>query len=262
MTTIYRTEGEWGPGKGLNLTEVEVDQNFYGLEQRIGAVENNPPQPVSIDHFVIEGTLMTIVLTDGTEHGPFVMPVGQWRFTGPWMPVMQYFVGDIVTNAGNTYFVRVQHISEETFDPGLFGPEGEIYVLIMATPATPFEVVMPFYAGIVADGSGATLSLYVAGRDFTIPGDLAGVVAALVTAPSTTPLNFGVNLNDTVIGTVSFEVGWNDGTAQGEGDPVPATIDIVAGDWLWISQPIGVDPVAAGLAVTIPATVPPSIPSP
>ena len=260
MTIIYRTDGPHGPGKGSNLSEEEVDANFFELDQRVGAVETNPPQPVSIHHFVVEGTMMTIVLTDGTEHGPFVLPVGQWRFAGPWLPVTQYFVGDIVTNAGNTYFVRVQHISEVVFDPGLFGPEGEIYVLIMATPAAAYEIVMPYYGGIVADGSGATLSMYVAARAMTFPGDFAGAVAGLTVAPSTSPLEFGVHLNDTQIATIGFLIGSTLGAFAGA--PSPPTVDLVPGDRLWISQPVNVDPVAAGLAVTIPVMIPPSIPSP
>jgi hypothetical protein len=246
---IYRTPGPWGPGKGSNLTEVEVDGNFHELTTRVDDIIANPPEAVGIDHFVIEGSLMTVVMTDGSEHGPFVLPVAQWRWTGPWQPVTQYFVGDILTDSGNVYFVRVQHVSELTFDPGLFGPDGEVYVLILAASEQPYDIGM-FYNGRIIAGS-EIIMLHVAARPFTLPGTLAGSVAALIVAPSATEINLPILVNGTVVGTLTFAIGETDGTFAPIGGIPPQFIELGVADRLWITLPPEDDSTAAGLAVTI-----------
>jgi hypothetical protein len=259
---IYCTPGAWGPGKGAPLEPAEVDENFYGLDQRVGSLETNPPQPVSIDHFVIEGTLLTIVLTDGTEHGPFVLPIGQWRWTGQWQPLTQYFVGDIVSDSGNLYFVRVQHISEDTFDPGLFGSEGEVYVLVLTTPEGPYDIAFYFRDRVVSDGE--VLGLHLLARAVEVPADFAGAVAMLTVAPTTSNITLPIFHNNTQIGSLTFLIGDTAGIFTGVGipsplpSPPPAPIAFAIGDTLDIRSPAESDDTAKGLAVTIPAVVPES----
>lgn len=262
----YRTSGPWGSGKGSNLVEAEVDQNFYEHEQRIGEVETNPPQPVSIDHFVIEGNLMTIVLTNGVEHGPFVLPIGQWRFAGPWQPITQYFVGDLFTNGGALYFTRVQHISEDaTFDPGLFGPEGNIYELVLPAPVTPYDIAM-FYRDRVING-GAVVALHLLARDVSLAADFAGSVASLTVAPTTSNITLPIFHNDTQIGAIAFAIGAVRGVFSGAPpSPPPEPFALLRDDTIDVRLPPEVDDTAAGLAVTItgwtPSAPPPSPPSP
>lgn len=261
----YRTSGPWGPGKGSNLVEAEIDQNFYEQDQRIETVETNPPQPVSIDHFVVEGTLMTIVLTDGSEHGPFVLPIGQWRFTGPWQPITQYFVGDLCTNAGNLYFIRVQHISEDTFDPGLFSPEGNVYELILPAPIAPYDIAM-FYRDRIIAGTDV-IALHLLARDVSLPADFDGSVASLNVAPTTSAITLPIFHNDTQIGTVFFDLGEVRGVFEGAPpSPPPDPITLLRDDTIGVRFPPEVDATAAGLAVTItgwtPTAPPPSPPSP
>ncbi|NEI52725.1 hypothetical protein GR217_34465 [Rhizobium leguminosarum] len=74
MTTIYRTSGAWGAGKGSNLTAAEVDENFYGHEQRIGDLETSPTEPNQIANIIQTGDTITIVMEDATTFGPFTLP--------------------------------------------------------------------------------------------------------------------------------------------------------------------------------------------
>lgn len=81
--TDYRTAGPWGAGTGAgvggNLTPEQVDQNFWGHEQRIKSMEDNPPEPVNISNITVSGTQMTIYLEDSTAFGPFTLPQAAFR---------------------------------------------------------------------------------------------------------------------------------------------------------------------------------------
>ncbi|RWO39497.1 MAG: hypothetical protein EOS11_22145 [Mesorhizobium sp.] len=79
MTIVYRTAGAWGAGQGYNLTALQVDGNFYDLDQRIQAIEDNPPEPVNISNITVVGTQMTIYLEDATVFGPFTLPQANFR---------------------------------------------------------------------------------------------------------------------------------------------------------------------------------------
>jgi hypothetical protein len=79
--TIYRTSGAWGAGKGSNLTPAEVDENFYGHEQRIDDLESSPTEPNQIANIIQTGDTITIVMEDATTFGPFTLPRSMQRPT-------------------------------------------------------------------------------------------------------------------------------------------------------------------------------------
>ena len=74
MTITYRTAGDWGAGKGANLTPAEVDESFYSVELRLEALENYPPSPVEITNITVSGSQLTFHLSDSTTYGPFTLP--------------------------------------------------------------------------------------------------------------------------------------------------------------------------------------------
>lgn len=74
MTLTYRTSGAWGSGKGSNLTAAEIDGNTYDLDQRVAALETDPPEPNQISNITQSGNTITIHLEDGTTFGPFLLP--------------------------------------------------------------------------------------------------------------------------------------------------------------------------------------------
>lgn len=252
MAIVFRTAGAWGPGSVGDLTPEEVDNNFWELLQRIEALENTPPTPISIDHFLVEGTLLTIVLTDASEHGPFVLPIAQWRWTGEWLPTTQYFVGDIVEESGNTYFIRVQHISGVTFDPGLFTAEGQVYILLLAR-ATIVNDVNLHFDGLLSAGDDV-LATYVAVRSFAIPANFTDSQAWLRFATTTSAITFPIYKNETIIGAITFTPGeLTEGAGQfGVFASVDAVnpVEMTETDRLSIGQSYELDDTASSLSIT------------
>lgn len=259
MTITYRTVGTWGAGKGSNLTAAEIDGNFYDLDQRIADLVANPPEAIGIDHFVVDGTMLTIVMTDGSEHGPFVLPVAQWRWTGDWLPDVTYFVGDIVEHDSSIYFVRVQHVSAATFDPALFTVDGFVYILILAKPAQPYDLGL-FYNDLIGSGD-EILFQHVAVRASTVPANFENAQAHLRIATTDAEITIPIYINNEIVGTITFSPGVEtDGMGGQFGTFAAVTpdvaIEIAVRDIVAIAQPYEVDSAAAGLAITLAAVVP------
>lgn len=79
MTITFRTAGPWGAGQGYNLTNVQVDFNFWDHEQRITAIEENPPVAVPPSNMTVNGSQWTIYYPDGLTFGPFTLPQANFR---------------------------------------------------------------------------------------------------------------------------------------------------------------------------------------
>lgn len=117
MTITYRTAGDWGAGKGSNLTPEEVDENFWTLWLAVLAATANPPDPIDVASFSVSGTTFTVHLSNGATHGPFELPLVTFRWRGAWVPGIEYEAFDVffVVDTG-LYFVLREHVSAETFD--------------------------------------------------------------------------------------------------------------------------------------------------
>jgi hypothetical protein len=123
MTIVYRTDGAWGTGKGVNLTPVEVDGNFYDLDGRVTYVEDNPTPAVVPIGINIEGALFTMDLSDGSSLGPIVMTMPVPRWVGGWTPSTPYLEMDFFTAPdGGMGAVMLAHTSAATFDWGALHP--------------------------------------------------------------------------------------------------------------------------------------------
>lgn len=258
MTITYRTAGAWGPGAGVDLDAFTIDTNFYSLHLRVLNIENNPPEAVGIDHFEITGSLLTIVMTDASTHGPFVLPTGQWRWTGEWEAGATYFLGDLFTESGNLYFVRVQHVAAGSFDPDLFTVDGQVYVLVL--PRATFKFTLNFYnKDLIGEGE-AIIHQFVADRDFTIAKNFTGSECYVRVATSTGTIACPIFLNGAVIGSLVFIPSVDTDIHGGQyGTFHPTTrdvvIDVVARDIIAFGQPYDADDTAAGLTVSINANL-------
>ena len=102
MAITYRTAGAWGPGKGANLEPAEVDSNFFDLGTRVDFIEDNPPAAIVPIAMSIEGSALTIGLSNGDVLGPvtITMPMPEWR--GDWQPAMPYAEMDFVIAPDNS----------------------------------------------------------------------------------------------------------------------------------------------------------------
>jgi carbohydrate binding protein with CBM5/12 domain len=134
MGYTFRTPGPWGPGISEDLTPWQVDNNFW---QAIQDIKEKAVQGVGISNFVVSGNQMTVVLTDHTLLGPYPLPIAVLRFQGEWTPNTYYAANDIITHAGSTYIVQVNHTSAATFDP--YANDGfgtDFYGLLLENPAS------------------------------------------------------------------------------------------------------------------------------
>jgi hypothetical protein len=128
MAVIYRNDGPWGAGKNYNLTPGELDGNFWQLVRDITA---KAPQGVGIASFSVAGDQLTVVLTDSTLLGPYLLPTAKITFRGEWLPSTAYYTNDIFTHSGTTYIVQQNHTSATTFDPFANDGGGNDYYAVL-----------------------------------------------------------------------------------------------------------------------------------
>jgi hypothetical protein len=118
MAIVYRTAGAWGPGKGSDVLPAEVDNNFFELATRVLTLEENPPDPNSIDTITVVGGQMTITLTGGETFGPFTLPVALLVPRGDFANGVAYHSLDLVTDpTTGLYLVLQAHTGVAPFDP-------------------------------------------------------------------------------------------------------------------------------------------------
>lgn len=245
--------------KGEPLTISEFDGNLTFIAERVTDLEDNPPEAISIDSFTVEGAQFTIVMSDATEHGPFTLPVAQWRFTGPWSTSTTYFVGDLFTNEGSLYYVRVQHVSDDTeFDPATFTVDGFVYQLLL--PRAEFALSVSFFYAPLIDEGDTIIHQYVCDRDFTVAANFEDAQAYLRVASASITINVPVYQNAELIGSIRFTPGAETDANGGQYGVFIATtpdtdIEFVVRDILAVGLPYAGDDLAAGLSVTIPAVV-------
>jgi hypothetical protein len=177
MGYTYRTSGPWGPGTGIDLTPTQIDNNFWQAVQDIAA---KAVQGVGITNFVVAGNQMTVVLSDHTLLGPYLMPMMTLQFQGEWHPLTQYRAGDIITANGSTYMVRINHTSAATFDPNATdGMGNEFYGLLLQNPA----------ATIPAGGPTGRFLRKASSADYSLAWQTASLAADLSDCLVTSPTN-------------------------------------------------------------------------
>ena len=260
MALIFRNTGPWGPGKLARLTSLEVDGNMADLDGRVQALEDNPPEALSIDHFTVAGNLLTVHMSDGSTQGPFTLPAAQWRWLGEWQPATQYYGLDVLAHGGSVYLVQHDHMSAGAFDAAAEGTDGFFYALLLAPFEQPYDVGM-FYAGALP-GDGSTLLSHAATRPFVLGDTFADSVAYLAVAVSTENLSLPVQQNGIDVGAIEFTIGENvdaDGGQLGSfvglspspsPSPSPPGIHFARTDRLTVLAADVADATAAGLSVT------------
>lgn len=248
--------------KGSPISAAEYDASLHNLDGRVTELENADSDAVGIDHFVVTGNQLTIVLTNAVSHGPFVLPTAQWRWTGPWLPGITYLIGDIVSQDGALYFIRVQHVSPDEFDGSFFTVDGFAYVNILQRAPQPYDVGLGFWNDAVPAGEEVILQ-NVAVRDYTIPEGFEGSIAFLkVAATATVTLPIAQSSDSLVLEPIAyivFDTGvdlTSDGGQFGTFVPINSSegeITITRGDRISVLQAIESesDDTAAGLNVTI-----------
>lgn len=213
--TKFRTSGAWGPGEGRNLTAAEIDQNFYGHDTRIEVLETNPPAAVGISNIIVDGTQLTIMLSDGTQYGPFTLPTAVFRSRGVWAAGTGYFALDLVEVAGQgLYLVLQNHTSGASFDEDAGNSSGDYYQLIFPSyaPATVKTVADAAFTPALADANKYFRFTNASGCVVTIPSGLFPVNTELhFRQASVGPLTI---VNDDSGGIINTVEGFDSATAR------------------------------------------------
>lgn len=137
MTIIFRTDGAWGTGLGVNLAPDQVDGNFWDLQGRLTYIEDNPVEPIEPISITIAGSQFSMGLSNGETLGPITMtmPVPLWR--GAWMPSTLYHEMDYFTAPdGGFGVVMVGHTSATTFDWAATSGGVPVYQTIVGASGT------------------------------------------------------------------------------------------------------------------------------
>ena len=210
----YRTDdnAQWGAGLGRDLDAPEIDQNFYDVEMRLEAVEQNPVLPNEIESIGVDGNRMTITMADHTVFGPYVLPQAAFRFTGVFQPNHDYRLYDFLVANDGLYLVLHDFTSGDAF---VFGADaqGPFYQFILPFPSN-YDIAF-FYPGPpglgIADGAAMFAFRASARTPFYLSAGLADASAGLAVAP-TAAVSFPIYKDATQIGTLEFAAGSTAGT--------------------------------------------------
>lgn len=141
MPVIYRTAGAWGAGKGGNLTPVEVDGNFWDVDQRIETVLAGLV-PVEIVSVGLSGSQLTFTLSDSTVLGPVTVPLPRLAWRSDWAATTAYARNDMVRVAGEGLFIVAEdHTSPGAWDEAHLVGGDPAYILAFAEPRATVTTV-------------------------------------------------------------------------------------------------------------------------
>lgn len=206
----YRTAGDWGPGKGSDLNPAEVDENFHTLDEKINNVieTGGQPPPVSISNIEVIGRSFKIYLTNGTEFGPYQLPIAAFQYKGEVAGGQPLQTMDIITRLGYGVFMVLQdHEVPPVFNPALTEGGEPVYRMLFGADYTGYSWG-GFYPGKPGFGIAVDKAMmrHTHLVDVFYPDDFAGSYAWLETPPAA-DLSFPIFLNATEIGSLDFEEG-------------------------------------------------------
>jgi hypothetical protein len=118
MVVRYRNAGAWGAGEGMRLTSLQVDENFFTLEERVQDIIDNPIPGLGIANLSLVGTrTLRVTMEDNTTHD-FLIPIAAPHWRDEWTPDTDYLALDRFWVDGvGLFLVLRDHTSAEAFDP-------------------------------------------------------------------------------------------------------------------------------------------------
>lgn len=190
MTLVYRSV------KGSNLSAEEFDGNTHDLDDRITALQNNPPVAVGISNIAVSGSQLIIYLSNGTSFGPFNLPIATFVPRGNWTASTVYYAMDLVTvPAAGVYLVLSDHTSAGSFDAAASNSEGAIYSLI-------FSSINPVPIATIS-GTAYTPGPAEANKYFRC----TNASGCVITLQSDFQTNDELHFRQAGVGSVSFQIG-------------------------------------------------------
>lgn len=189
VSLIYRLDGPGHTGKGSNLTPAEVDQNFQDIETAIEDLENNSPIPVGIVEFTVDSATNTfmVYLSDGSNFGPFPLPIIAMKWQGEWDSGRSYNPNDLFIKDGDGIYVVLQPYEAPTeFDPDEINSSG---LMLQKVFGLPSPTVIPVVQDETTTGI-INITLDMLGQYRRVPVGAADAVAIML--PSDTTLNLPI----------------------------------------------------------------------
>jgi hypothetical protein len=125
----------WGPGLGADLSATQIDINFWVLYTAVTALQDHQDASAGIDHLVVNENSLYVYLTNHLVLGPYTLPTSQWNFRNEWVPLTNYSLFDVFTEAGAVYLVIFAHRSNSLFSA--FSSDGlghNYYATLLAAP--------------------------------------------------------------------------------------------------------------------------------
>lgn len=178
MTITYRTDGDWGSGKGANLTAAEVDGNVYDLDTRVTSLEDDPPEATSISNVTQAGGVATFHLSDGSTF-TVDLPTATIKFRGDYTASTAYNVNDLVNAPGyGLYLVLIAHTAPATFDPDASDTDGDYYQQVTPGALAPSTVTTTTYTLQLSDTGKYLRFTNAAGCTITVPDNSTVAFAA------------------------------------------------------------------------------------
>lgn len=244
-------DADWGTGTGTPLPAADIDRNFFTLAEKVKSLQDDPPTAVDISNIVVVGRQFKIYLSDGTEFGPYNLPIAQFNWRSEWFPDVDYLELDLVTVKGQGLFVvTTNHHSASTFDPNAVDGGGHIiYQKVFGEDVYVYNIGF-FYPG--KPGTGLVAGDMILAHLFNESVYLlessvdTAYFAKLATAPAA-DMEFAIFKNGTEIGSVAFALGEQDGAIT-----ITATTQFEAGDVLYVQYPDdGIDADARHLTITM-----------
>ncbi len=248
----------WGTANsGGDLSAAQFDDNTWWAYSNITALLARPT-PSEIDHFVLVGDQLTVIMSDHTTRGPYTIPTSAFRFRGDWQPNTVYLVNDVFTINGSTYIVIFSHTSQATFSAGANDGLGHNYYgLMLSNPGNSLPT---------GGAAGQMVTKSITGTDFAVTWDwplptggtadqllmknsntnqdASWKTSPFVWAPPVSPPATGGEFLQTVDGTFRNTV-WaippyvSKPASNGSATQVLATIDGTSDNTEWVDQSSG-----------------------
>jgi hypothetical protein len=219
MTLTYRNVGPWGAGKGSNLDPSEVDQNFYDLAQAIVALQSNTLAAANgIASVTVAGSQFSIFLTDGTELGPFTIPVLRFRWRGEWTGNTSYSELDVVKVTGTGIFmVQIDTTSNATFDENETAGDVLVYFKLFGSVDANLSTLGDVQITDIASGDILHWVAQDSKWENIQPGDMAFQNSAAVAITGGTITGLPVPVNPTDVVTKEYVDSLPEGASAADG---------------------------------------------
>ena len=249
MAIIYRTTGSWGTGKGANLTPAEVDQNFFELIQAVQTLAGiGPKEIVAVE---IDGTALTLRMSDDSTIGPVNLPLAYPTWRGQFIGETAYKRGDLVRAFDTTvspallswYAVNIDHTSDVAFNPLATINSKFVYTRIIPVA---YSVDISFYfPGTPGAGISGDMVGYLAAKKVTLPKNLPASQARLRNY-ALDAMSMDIHKSGVKVGELNFEDSTYTGTFVFDDDVI-----VMPGEWVSIKPPSPLDATANDLYVTL-----------